>query len=307
MTDTNSDPPPAAAGPQRTRSVIRVGDPAIRKEGEGLVRAALEKAGLETCRLEELKRRSDADMREALATFRAAADERVPAMRDAVARSSDVWLRTNGVSDALPSDGIYYLSTANQISVAPGFQFLSQNIGPWDNWVQLVLQKKADSNGDYFDGQMTFSFSWENPTGQDQMVNVTALLGATASCVVTAGSYWFPTFVGGPACRLDAWAELAITVVADGQVVEPPYQSDQRADIVHLATLGSWGEGTIAGQDVFRTYVLQYLGLSVPANGTVELDLSCQVSWLAYDGEGDFVAAGRGRQVTGWGVIITTL
>ena len=84
----------------------------------------------------ELKRRNDADMREALAKFRAAADERVPAMQDAVSRSSEVWLRTNGVSDALPPDGIYYLSTADQISVAPGFQFLSQNIGPWANWVR---------------------------------------------------------------------------------------------------------------------------------------------------------------------------
>jgi hypothetical protein len=307
MTDPNSDPPQAAAGLRRTRSVVRPGDPAIREESLRLVRAALEKAGLETDRLEELKRRSGADVREALATFRAAADERVPAMRDAVSRSSEVWLRTNRVSDALPPDGIYYLSTADQISVAPGFQFLSQNIGPWDNWVQVLLQRKAPSSGDYFDGQMTFSFSWENPTGQDQMVNVTALLGVTASCVVTADSYWFPTFTG-PGSRLDAFAELGITVVEDGQVVEPPYQSDQRAEILHnLGVLGSWGEGTIAGQDVFRTYVLQYLGLSVPANGSVELDLSCEVSWFAYDGEGDFIAAGRGRQVTGWGVIITTL
>lgn len=307
MTDLNSDPPQAAAGLRRTRSVVRPVDPAVREESLRLVRAALEKAGLETDRLEELKRRNDADMREALAKFRAAADERVPAMRDAVSRSSEVWLRTNGVSDALPPDGIYYLSTADQISVTPGFQFLSQNIGPWANWVEVLLERKAPSSGDYFDGQITFSFSWENPTGQAKMVNVTALLGVTASCIVTADSYWFPTFTP-PASRLDAEAGLGITVVEEGRVVEPPYQSSQSAGILHnLGILGSWGEGTIAGQDVFRTYVLQYLGLSVPANGTVELDLSCEVSWMAYDGEGDFIAAGRGRQVTGWGVIITTL
>ena len=64
------------------------------------------------------------------------------------------------------------------------------------------------------------------------MVNVTALLGVTASCVVTADSYWFPTFTP-PASRLDAEAGLRITILEEGQVVEPPYQSSQSAEILH--------------------------------------------------------------------------
>ena len=75
-----------------------------------------------------------------------------------------------------------------------------------------------------------------------------------------------------------------------------PYQPDQSQEILHnLYVTGSWGEGTIAGQDVFRTYVLQYLGLLVPADGRVNFDLSCEVNWWAYGGGGQFIAAGGGR------------
>jgi hypothetical protein len=307
MADPNSDPPQAATELRRGRSVFRPGhDPAVREESLRLVRAALQKAGFEADRVEDLKRRNDSDLREALAKSRAAADERAPAMRDAVSRSSETWLRAHGVGDAVAPAGVYYLSTADRISATPGLQLLSENLAPWANRAEVILDRRAGNSGDSFAGQVTFSFSWENPTGQANMFNVTALLGVTASCIVTADGYWFPLDWTMPASRLDAHAGLRITELEDGHVVEPPFQSDQRAQILYgLYVFGSWGEGEIAGQDVFRTYVLQHLGLSVPANGRVDLDLSCGVNWLGYNGGGFFIAAGGGRQVTGWGVIIT--
>ena len=250
----------------------------------------------------------DADLREALAKYRAAADGRAPAMRDAVSKSAENWLRANRVvRDALPPDDVYYLNTADRIYVTPGFEFFSQNIAPWDNWAEVILDRRAPSSGAYWDGQVTFSFSWENTTGQGIMCDVAALLGVTANCIVTADSYWFPTWTP-PASWLFANADLQITVVEeDGHVYEPAYQSDQTQEILHnLRVFGSWGVGTIAGQDVFRTYILPYESLIVPANGRVEFDLSCYVTWYAYGGGGFFIAAGLGRRVTGWGVIITT-
>jgi hypothetical protein len=188
-----------------------------------------------------------------------------------------------------------------------GFEFLSQNIAPWANSAEVILDRTAPSSGAYLDAHVTFSFSWENPTGQTNMFDVTALLGVTANCIVTADGYWWPLNPTPPASWLFADAQLRITVVENGQVFEPPYQADQTQEILHnLHVSGSWTVGTIAGQDVFRTYVLQYLGLLVPANGRVEFDLSCLVTWYAYDGGGQFIAAGGGRQVTGWGVIIKT-
>ena len=68
----------------------------------------------------------------------------------------------------------------------------------------------------------------------------------------------------------------------------------------------SWLSGTINGKDVFGTYILQYYGLYLQANGQVEFDLTCEVSWVAVDGGCGFVAAGHGRQVTAPGVIVTT-
>jgi hypothetical protein len=250
----------------------------------------------------------DADVREALARARIAADRRAPAMQDAVARSSQNWLKANGVLGALPATtGIYYLDTADRISVSPGFEFHAQNIAPWDNWAEVSLDRHAPSSGAQFDGQVSFNFSWVNPTGQMNMFDVTALYGVTANCIVTASSYWFPTWTP-PASKLDAYVNLRITVDEDGHVFEPASQPDTFQDILHtLSVFGAWSVGTIAGQDVFRTYVLQYPGLLVPANGKVEFELSCGVDWFAYDGGVSFIAAGGGRRLTGWGLIIKTV
>jgi hypothetical protein len=171
----------------------------------------------------------------------------------------------------------------------------------------VSLDRHAPSSGAQFDGQVSFNFSWVNPTGQMNMFDVTALYGVTANCIVTASSYWFPTWTP-PASKLDAYVNLRITVDEDGHVFEPASQPDTFQDILHtLSVFGAWSVGTIAGQDVFRTYVLQYPGLLVPANGKVEFELSCGVDWFAYDGGVSFIAAGAGRRLTGWGVIIKTV
>src|SRR5262249_60458816 len=66
------------------------------------------------------------------------------------------------------------------------------------------------------------------------------------------------------------------------------------------------GVGTIAGQDLFRTYILSYSDLYVPANARVEFDVSCDV-YFSIDGGGscEFLAAGNGRQVAAPGVFVT--
>jgi hypothetical protein len=292
------------ANRMRERSVFGPGsDPAVQQESLRLMRAALQKAGLESDKFEELKRQNDAAREEALAKYRAAADERAPAMWNAVSRSAENWLSANGVQHAL-ADGVFYLDTADRIDVTPGFQFLTQNIAPWRNSAEVILDKRT-SNVAAFDGEVTFSFSWQNWTGAANRFDVTGLLGVTAICIVTADGYWFSWTP--PFSRFNAWAFLRITVVEDnGHVFEPPYQPIQTQIVVpNLVVSGGWGGvGTIASQDVFRTYVLQHLGLLVPANGRLELDLTCVVDWLAVEGGVDFLAAGNGRQLTGWGMII---
>ena len=68
----------------------------------------------------------------------------------------------------------------------------------------------------------------------------------------------------------------------------------------------AWTEGTIAGQDIFRGYVLQCENLFLPATGKLEADLTCEISWLTNDGGGYFDAAGNGRKLSGFGVVIAT-
>ena len=57
-----------------------------------------------------------------------------------------------------------------------------------------------------------------------------------------------------------------ITLVdAFGNITSPPSQSSQAQTVAELVVTGDFLEGTIAGQDIFRGYVLQYTDLLVPA------------------------------------------
>lgn len=106
MANSTTHPPQAPIGLRRAHSVLRPGrDPGVRQERLRSLRAALQKVGFELDRFDDLRRRNDAEMRAMLAKFRAAADERAPAMRDAVARSTEHWLRANGVNALPPNPG----------------------------------------------------------------------------------------------------------------------------------------------------------------------------------------------------------
>jgi hypothetical protein len=295
-------------GLRKARSILRPGhDPSVRQEILKRAREAMQKVGFELERFDELKRQSDAALREALAKSRAAADERVPAMRDAVARSTEYWLKANKVGDTLsPGLDVFALSTADRISVDPGFTaFLSENIAPWANSAQVILNTGPVTPLGFFDGLVTFTFSFENQTGAGNLFTVNALLGVTGSCDVTADGYWFP---GAPRSVLKVTGSLGITVIGDdGGGITPPGQSGQLQDFVVLDVSGEWGGvGTIAGQDLFRTYILSYSDLYVPANARVEFDVSCDVYFSNYGGGScQFLAAGNGRQVAAPGVFVT--
>jgi len=277
----------------------------------------MRRAGFELERFDELERqkqKQDQALREALAKSRAEADARVPAMRDAVARSIEYWLKANKVGDALsPGQDVLALSTPDQISVDPGFQFLSENLAPWASSVQVVLDRTADGNGAFFDGLVTFTFSFENQTGAGGLFTVNALLGVTATCDVTADGYWsplgWPFFDPAPSSSLFVTGSLGITeILDDGEVIIPPSWSGQVQDFMApLLVSGDWeGVGKSAAQDTFRTNILTYQGLFVPANARVEFDVSCDVNFENTGGGGSrFVAAGNGRQVAAPGVFVT--
>ena len=104
-----------------------------------------------------------------------------------------------------------------------------------------------------FDGQVSFDFSWPNPTGQDVLCTVTGLLGVVAVADVTADSYWWPLDPTPPASEIDVFADLGLKVVeANGQVTVPPFQGIQFQSVVDLVVHGAWTEGTIVGQDISR-------------------------------------------------------
>jgi hypothetical protein len=270
------------------------------------VRAALERAGLDVEHLDEQRRQSRARLEAALDRFRAASDESAPAMQHAVARSAENWLEAHRVTPALaPAAGHYALSTADLISADPHLDLSAENIGPWANTAEVVFSKQTNDFAS-FDGSVIFAFSWPNPTGQDLLCNINGLFGVAATAVVTADSYWWP-----PASfsEIAVFAELGLKVVdANGQVTFPPGQGSQFQLVTDLEVRGAWTEGTIAGQDIFRGYVLQYENLFLPAAGRLEADLNCDISWSAEigGGSGHFIAAGNGRKLSGFGVVIDT-
>jgi hypothetical protein len=276
------------------------------------VRAALERAGLDVGHLDEQRRQSRARLEAALDRFRAASDESAPAMQHAVARSAENWLEAHRVRTALaPAVGDYALSTAASITADPGLDLSAENIGPWANTAEVVFSEQTSDTG-FVERrrEVSFAFPWPNPTGQDLLCNVNGLFGVAATAVVTADGFWWPfDDTGAPISEIAVFAELRLKVVdANGQVTFPPSQVSQFQLVADLDVRGgAWGEGTIAGQDIFRGYVLQYENLFLPAAGRLEADLNCDISWGAEGGgRGQFVAAGNGRKLSGFGVIIDT-
>ena len=281
--------------------------PAAKRSTLAAMRAALESAGFDVEHVDEQRRQSRARLETALDRFRAGSDERAPAMQDAVARSAEYWLETHRFRNALaPAAGYYAVSTADLISADQGLDLRAEHVGPWANTAEVVFSEQT-SDLDHFEGQVSFAFSWPNPTGQDVLCTVTGLFGVAATAVVTADSYWWPLDPTPPASRIDVYVDLGLRLVeANGQVTVPPVQDIQFQSVVDLVVNADWGEGTIAGQDLARGYVLQYENLFVPATGRLEADLSCGISWLANDGGGQFIAAGHGRRMSGFGLFITT-
>jgi hypothetical protein len=275
------------------------------------VRAALERAGLDVGHLDEQRRQSRARLEAALDRFRAASDESAPAMQHAVARSAENWLEAHRVRTALaPAAGHYALSTAASITADPRLDLSAENIGPWANTAEVVFSEQTSDHA-IVEREVSFAFPWPNPTGQDLLCNVNGLFGVAATAVVTADSYWWPPWddSGAPFSEIAVFAELRLKVVdANGQVAFPPGQGSQFQLVADLEVRGDLGVGAIAGQEIFRGYVLQYENLFLPAAGRLEADLNCDISWGAYNGggSGQFVAAGNGRKLSGFGLFIDT-
>jgi hypothetical protein len=277
-------------------------DSATRQAALAAMRGALEKAGFDLPQSEEMRSKSRAELQTALARYRAEADGRAPAMQTVVARSAEHWLGGNRIVSALaPADSFFSVSAADAITVTPGIDLTAQTIAPFANTAQITVDQ---SGGGSLDGFLEFLFSWQNPTAQDLMCTLTGMLGVTATAIVTADSYWWPLSVN-PISVLEVFAEFDVTLVdAFGNITSPPNQSTQVQPVVSLAVEGALFEGTIAGQDIFRGYVLQHSGLIVPAGAKLELSLTCEISWFADDGGCQFVAAGDGREVSAFGVFI---
>jgi len=293
--------------PGRPRALRAPRDTTAKHAVLAAMRAALEGAGLDVEHLAEQRRKGRAEIESALARFRAASDQRAQALTRDLGRSAQNWLETHRVRSALaPAAGYYSVSTADLISVSPGVDLQAEHIGPWANTAEVAFSGQTD-DVDQFDGRVTFSFSWPNPTGNDVVCTVTGLLGVAASADVTADGYWWPLDVTPPASEIEAFAELGLRVVdPDGEVTVPPYQDSQLQEVVSLVVHGEWSEGTIAGQDIVRGYVLQYEGVFLPAAARLEADLTCEIYWLASEGGGQFIAADNGRQLSGFGLFIET-
>jgi hypothetical protein len=287
------------------RQILRPSrDSTARQAAVAMMRGALEKAGLDLSQFEEMHRRSRAELQTALAHYRAEAAGRAPAMQQVVARSGEHWLRGQRVASAFaPANGFYSVGAADAITATSGIDLTAKTIAPFANTAQITVDQQSDGSHDEF---LDFLFSWQNPTGQDLMCTLTAVLGVTATVIVTADSYWWPLSLP-PISLVDVYARFDVTLVdAFGNITSPPVQSTQVQGLTQLGVEGALFEGTIAGQDIFRGSVLQYTDLMVPAGAEVDLSVNCEICSLAFDGGCEFIAARNGRELSAFGVFINT-
>jgi hypothetical protein len=309
MSEPKSEPEPMSRpGHGAPRQIARpAGGSTGRESTLRAFREAMTRVGLDVDDLQGQQRCSRAALAAEVARHRAAAEERAPALEHAVAAAATNWLAAHRMGAALAPSGTSYYSvdTTDHISADAGLDLRAEHVGPWTNTAEVVFDVQTDDI-DSFDGKVSFTFSWANPTGQDLLCTVTGMFGVAATVDATADSYWWPLNPTPPASEIAAYTWLRLNVVdSAGTITVPAFQDTQFQQCVDLVTFGDWSEGTIVGQDINRGYVLQYLNLFVPASTRIEAELACEISWHALDGGGQFVAAGNGRKLSGFGLFIT--
>jgi len=201
------DKPSAEVTSFESSRTFRAGQGANQQEFKTLFESMVTKAGSDLDRFEELKKINAAELGDLIARVKAESVEQSSVKQVAINRSVKDWMTGLEYRKAAsPSLVVEVADTANSITgtesnpgdtpvLIPGLQ---SNIAPFNNSARFDFDFDHLADGDSYpddtelDSEITFSFSWQNTTGQSKNINVDGLLGINAGAEVTADSWIIP-------------------------------------------------------------------------------------------------------------------
>jgi hypothetical protein len=295
----------------RSRRTFRAGQrSASGRAFETSFNSMVAKAGFELDKFEELRKQNAAEVREMLAKFEAEAAEQSSARQDAIKHSIENWIDCFELRKAaFPGLVVEVADTAKAITATDGLQPASFNIEPFNNSARCQININdlgvlADNIFEY-DEAVTFTFSWQNSTGQIKNINVDGLLGITGTGRVLADGWVLPII---PTADLIVNAVIDIKGLWTDPPFQPPFQSSQFQNVMQLDAEGGFLDSEAQGQSVNQVYDLSHTMLSVPPGGIVEFDVKCPITLkLHVDSEASFDVENLGGQLTCYGVWIGIL
>jgi hypothetical protein len=275
-----------------------------------LLRSNLKSVGFDLDKFDTLTRQNIAEARRQTANRKAQDDKQALAMLPTLLHGVEICnSRISNLRALLPPDNYVVLNTADQISSSENISIVSTHIGPSSgpNSAQFSYGGGNHSGFAVEPANLSFFFSWQNPSESLTFVNIAGFIALMGFCTVsTDGGLIVPGYNSD--MRVDA--NLHIHELWNDPPTSPmsqPAQS-QNALHIHCNTFGIFQQVHTSSQSIVKGFELQYNQFVMPPKGTAIFEVACELHSV-YVGGGDGTAwfRGEGRQLLCPAVAITIL
>jgi hypothetical protein len=276
---------------------------ASRQAFDKLLKSSLASAGFDVKKLEALKKKNDAEVRNWLTKRRAEADKLTSSMQKTMQQSIENWraslLGPKGLAVPPPATSqVFLLMTATDISATSGIALAGSNIGPQNNWVEFQLESTDSSTQ-----EVTFVFSWQNTADKYAVINVDGYIAFNGVCEAIANGGFLP---GDRHSYVDLYGILELNV-SESPIAPNIFAASQSVLSLHADGGGWFSDGQILYQQLFRGFDLHYDTLVVPPQQVVTIDVSGRMTYSNSDGMSNYVFTTMGRQIYSPLVIVSVV
>ncbi len=305
----NAEPTVALSDPQHDReklaALLQRQSSSQRKassqeELEELVTSALSSAGLDRNKLDALKKKNQAELREWAAKSKAERDAQRKDLEPTIQHILGSWrtrLQDLQSFSPPPASPFHYflVDTASQISSTSKLALSSTNIAPTNNWAEFKFEATGGPAQ-----SVTFTFEWQNPSDVFALINIHGYLVLNGEVEAIAGGGFFP----GNTTEAHSYVKLSLSVAGAQQQI---FVDQEAWPVVKAVYEGYYSGGQIQAQPELRGFDLEVDLLIVPPGATLTVDLAHDLSFDIDDGQVDYVFTNLGRKVLSPGVLIVVV
>jgi hypothetical protein len=274
---------------------------------QNLVRSSLAKAGFETDRFEQLRAKHHTELARFVEEQKVDATKRAASMKNGLRNGIESW---HTAMESLPNSGpprghagpppqYVLLNSPTAIWPTPGVSLQSSHVEPWKSWAKFTVH----STESYSLEQMSFFFSWENPSDRYAVIDVDTYLVLNGFCLAGSDGGFFP---GSRSSLLSVQARLYLYELWN-EPPTPPGWENEVALTLSTSTGDFFDVGAIEFEEIFRTLNVSLNTRTVPPHGVALFEVTTAIESQVSDGNIDVDFASGDFEVLYPGVVLTLL